>query len=337
LHIHFGLDHLVAEWPRALVCIGTFDGVHRGHQAVIGRSVAKARALGVPCVLVTFDRNPAAILAPHKAPKAIGSIEGNLAEFANLGVDVSLVLPFTRQLADTSAEEFYETVLRREVRAEAIVIGHDFAFGHDRIGTPDWLRERIDTEVVPAFLIDGRRVSSTDIRNAVAEGRVAEAAELLGRPFSIPGVVVHGEKIGRQLGYPTANIARSFDQVMPANGIYAGDLLITGDLPRSPQGSRPYADQPNQEQITNDLPRSPQGSRPYAGQLYRAAISIGVRPTFEGTTRTIEAFLLDYKGEDFYGRSVTLSLTQRIRDEQRFESVELLKEQMARDVEAARG
>lgn len=300
MHIHFGLDHLVAEWPRSLVCIGTFDGVHRGHQAVIGRSVEKARGLGVPCVLVTFDRNPAAILAPERAPKAIGSIEGNLAQFAKLGVDVALVLPFTRALADTSADDFYQRVLKEEVRADAVVIGHDFAFGHDRVGTPEWLSQRIDTEVVPPFLVEDRRVSSTDIRNAVSEGRLEEAASLLGRPFEIPGVVVHGEKIGRTLGYPTANLARSFDQVTPANGIYAGDFHM-------------------------------------GSQSYRAAVSIGVRPTFEGTTRSIEAFLLDYKGEDFYGRSATLTLTQRIRDEQRFESVELLKEQMARDIEVARG
>lgn len=300
MHVHFGLDHLHAEWPHALVCIGTFDGVHLGHQAVIRRSIAKARALGVPCVLVTFDRHPAAILAPERAPLAIGSIEGNLAEFEALGVDIALVLPFTRDLANTSADDFLEVVLRGRVGAKSIVIGHDFAFGHDRVGTPSWLGERIETEVVPPFEVAGKRVSSSEIRNAVANGDVEHAAELLGRPFAISGVVVHGEKIGRQLGYPTANLARSFRQVMPANGIYSGDFTL-------------------------------------AGRAYRAAVSVGVRPTFHGTTRTIEAFLIEYEGDEFYGRSATLTFVKRIRDEQRFESIELLKEQMARDVEVARG
>lgn len=300
MHVHFGLDHLVAEWPEALVCIGTFDGVHLGHREVIRRSVQKARGLGIPCVLVTFDRHPAAILAPEKAPLAIGSIEGNLAEFESLGVDVALVLPFTRSLADTTAEEFYQRVLVQRIGAKSIVIGHDFAFGHDRQGTPEWLQERIETEVVPAFLVEGERVSSRMIRQAVSDGQVEYAAQLLGRPFAISGVVVHGEKIGRQLGYPTANIARSFRQVMPANGIYSGDFIA------------PFG-------------------------IYRAAISVGVRPTFNGTTRTVEAFLINYEGEEFYGQSATLTFVKRIRDEQRFESVDLLKEQMARDVEVARG
>lgn len=300
MHVHFGLDHLVAEWPRALVCIGTFDGVHLGHRAVIARSVEKARAQGTPCVLVTFDRHPAAILAPDKAPLAIGSIEDNLAQFAALGVDVALVLPFTRELADTSADDFFEQVLKQSIRADSIVVGHDFAFGHDRVGTPDWLHEKIETEMVPPFLVEGERVSSSSIRRAVTNGRVEDAARLLGRPFSIPGVVVHGQKLGRQLGFPTANLARSFRQVMPADGIYSGEFI-------------------------------------FGGGSYPSAISIGVRPTVDGTTRTIEAFLIDYKGEEFYGQSASLTLVKRIRDEQRFESIDLLKEQMARDVEIARG
>ena len=193
---------------------------------------------------------------------------------------------------------FLDTALVGALRATRIVVGHDFAFGKGREGTPEWLKERIQTDVVPPFEIHGTRVSSSAIRSAIESGQIEEAGRLLGRPFAISGIVVEGQKLGRQLGYPTANLARSFDQVTPAHGIYIG-----------------YA-------------KTPHG-------VFRTAVSIGVRPAVGGTLQTIEAFLLDYPGYDLYGRSISVSLHRRIRDEQNFSSLEALKDQIARDVAEA--
>jgi riboflavin kinase/FMN adenylyltransferase len=299
MQVHFGVELLAAEWTGAVACIGTFDGVHLGHQAVIRNAVEQAKAREWPCVLVTFDRHPAHILAPEKCPKPIAALQTNFAAFEKLGVAVAVILPFDYELSQTSAEDFFSGILIEKIHARSIVVGHDFAFGHNRVGTPDWLRTRIETTVVPAFEVDGRRVSSSEIRRDIQSGKVEDAGRLLGRPFEIPGVVVAGKKLGRQLGYPTANIARSFDQVLPAYGIYSGEL-------------------------TCDL------------GTFRAAVSIGTRPAVAGDAMTIEAYLLDFPGDSLYGMPVNLRLTTRVRDERNFESLDALKAQIARDVEEIR-
>lgn len=299
MQVHFGIEMLEAEWPGAIACIGTFDGVHLGHQQVIGTAVAMAQEDERPCVLVTFDRHPAHVLAPDKCPKAIAALQTNLRQFERLGVATAVILPFDRSLSETSASDFFQTILRRKIRADAIVMGHDFAFGHNREGTAEWLGERIAATVVPAFQIGGRRVSSSEIRRDIQSGRVEVAARLLGRPFEIPGVVVAGKRLGRQLGYPTANLARSFDQVLPALGIYAGEMDTKFGT-------------------------------------FAAATSIGVRPTIGPGDVTIEAYLLGYPGDSLYGLPVSLRLLHRVRDEQAFESLEALKAQIAEDVEKTR-
>jgi riboflavin kinase/FMN adenylyltransferase len=300
MQTHFGIDLLEAEWPRAVACIGTFDGVHLGHAQVISSAVSSARDRGLPAVVITFDRHPAAVLAPDRCPLAVASIRSNLERFAELGVAASLVLPFDRALADTRAEDFLLTVVRNAVKADLLVVGHDFAFGHDRVGTADWLKDRIETVVIPPYEVDGVRVSSSSVRRAIAAGQMREAHTWLGRPFAIEGVVVHGAAMGRKLGYPTANLARSFRQVTPGDGVYVGTA-------RCSEGS------------------------------YRAAISVGLRPTIDATTRTIEAYLLDYKGDSLYGQSIALDFERRLRDQVKFDSLESLKEQMAKDVAEARG
>ena len=191
-------------------------------------------------------------------------------------------------------------VLRCQLGAEHIVVGHDFAFGHDRMGTPEWLTDRISTEIVPAFEVDGHRVSSSSIRRAISNGQLEAATSWLGRPFAIEGVVVHGAQLGRKLGYPTANIGRSFDQITPCEGVYAGEAHTSRGR-------------------------------------YLAAISIGGRPTIDATSRTLEAYLLDYKGESLYGTSITLDIWRKLRDQVKFDDLEALKEQMAKDVVAVRG
>jgi riboflavin kinase/FMN adenylyltransferase len=295
MQVHFGEELLHAEWHSAVGCLGTFDGVHLGHQEVIRRAVELARNRGLPCVLITFDRHPAAILKPERCPKAIASLRANLEQIARLGVSCALVLPFTHELSQTSAIDFFEKVLVDEVKSTALVVGHDFAFGKGREGTTDWLSNRTETIVVPPFEIGGKRVSSSRIRAAIASGDVAAAAGWLGRPFSLEGAVVGGQKLGRQLGFPTANLARSYDGILPQDGIYGGVAhLMFGS--------------------------------------YRAAISIGFRPTVGGSHRTVEAYFLDYPGKECYGHSVVLEFASRIRAEEKFESLDDLKVQMAQDV-----
>lgn len=295
MQVHFGEELIRAEWTRAVACLGTFDGVHRGHRQVIGTAVDRAKERGLPCVLVTFDRHPAATLAPERCPKAIAPLASNIKAFESLGVSVALILPFTRELSETTAQTFLDHVLIGEARAEMLVVGHDFAFGKGREGNAEWLRPRIETEVIPPFEIDGHRVSSSEIRLAVETGQIEKANKLLGRPFSLMGVVVGGQRLGRQLGYPTINLARSYDGVLPRDGIYAG-------MAETSQGT------------------------------FKAAISVGLRPTVDGNHRTVEAYLLDYPGTEIYGSSVDLAFHRRLRDEEKFDSLDALKDQMAQDV-----
>lgn len=295
MQVHFGFDLLRAEWDSSVVCIGTFDGVHLGHREVIGRAVRLARASEMPSVLVTFDRHPASVIAPERKPPSIDSLYQNCERFSELGVSVCVVLAFTEELMNTPAERFFEESLKGRLRAKKMVVGHDFAFGHGREGTAEWLAARIPTEVVPPFEIDGQRVSSSAIRRAVVAGRPDLAAKWLGRPFETTGVVVVGARLGRTLGFPTVNIARSFDQVTPADGVYAGFC-------RTVNGT------------------------------YAAAINVGKRPSVDGKSRTIEAYLIDYPGESLYGTAVRLAIVERLRDEKRYERLEELIAQMAADV-----
>lgn len=297
MQVHFGIDGLIPEWTQCVGCIGTFDGVHLGHQAVIAHAVRLAAEREQPCALITFDRHPAAILHPQGCPQAIASLAHNLRQFESLGVAVTLVLAFDENLSQTSAELFLERILIGAIRCGDVVVGHDFAFGKDRKGTPEWLASRLEVESIPPFEIGGKRVSSSAIRFAVSEGQVDEAMRLLGRPFAVEGVVVAGQRLGRQLGFPTINLARSFNQVTPADGIYAG-------VCRTSLGS------------------------------YPAAVSVGVRPAVGGGPRTIEAYLLDYGGASLYGQSVELDLHTRLREERQFDTLDELKAQIANDVKA---
>ncbi|MBS1723742.1 MAG: bifunctional riboflavin kinase/FAD synthetase [Armatimonadetes bacterium] len=299
MKVFFGTDLVTATWPAATICIGVFDGVHLGHQTVIRSAVEKARENGEPCALVTFDRHPAWILAPDRVPASLATLSQNLEQFARMEIDIGVVLPFNRAIADTSADEFFGQTLLGKLHAARVVVGHDFAFGHDRAGTTAWLSQRIETHVVPPFEMDGHRVSSTEIRSAVATGDMVLAGRLLGREFSLQGIVVPGEQLGRTLGFPTANVAADPLQALPADGVYAASCA-------TPFGR------------------------------FLAATSIGTRPTVGGKGRTIEAYLIDYPGQLLYGRSVEVSFKNRIRDELHFEHVDALVEQIGKDVEAVR-
>lgn len=296
---HFGLARFAPTWAGSVVCLGTFDGVHTGHQKVIRTATEEARRREQPCLVVTFDRHPFAVVRPEALPPYVSTLSQNLGVMEGLGVDHVLVLPFTYELSQTPAETFLQHILRDALRANFMVMGHDMAFGKGREGTGTWLQDRLAATIVEPFEIRGQRVSSSAIRQAIKEGEVAQAKEWLGRPFALDGTVVSGERMGRTLGFPTANLSLTENQVLPKVGIYAG-FAMTEHGP------------------------------------YQAAISVGRRPTFGEFGVTIEAFLLDYPGNSLYGTSLRLSFEDWVRDEHKFDSIDELKRQMALDVERVR-
>ena len=299
MQVHFGVELLHPEWHQAVVCIGTFDGVHLGHQQVIQTAVHQAKKLEIPVIVVTFDRHPSVVLNPSRAPKAIASLKMNLEQLQSHGVGLTVVVPFNAWLSRMSAQEFLDTILLEKLKANCLVVGHDFAMGNGREGNTEWLQGHLETIIVPPFEMSGVRVSSTSIREAIGSGDLATANCQLGRGFEVQGFVEHGQKLGRELGFPTANIARSFDQVMPRDGVYASQFFVDG-------------------------------------QDYKCALAIGTRPAVGGSDRTIEAHLLDYPGHSLYGQHVRLRLESYLRPEANFSSIEALKEQMSKDVESVR-
>jgi riboflavin kinase/FMN adenylyltransferase len=226
-------------------------------------------------------------------------VGSRLARFEQIGVDVVVICTFDHAFSEITREEFLADVILDKLNASHVVVGHDFAFGKGRGGTTDWLASQIHTTVIPKYMLEGRRVSSSEIRGDIEEGKVAEAAVLLGEPFALTGIVVPGNGLGRKWEMPTANIALPVEMLVPKIGIYAGWAV-------TPFG--PYA----------------------------AAISVGNRPTIPGAGFAIEAFLLEYPGQDLYGRAISLSFVSRIRDEATFSTETELVDQMRLDVAKTR-
>ena len=297
-----GLDQYPADAPPSVVAQGTFDGMHLGHQAVIRTAVERARTRGVQPVAVTFDPNPLAVLRPAEAPPEILPLDERLARIAELGPKVCLVIPFTPAFAEVEAEAYVREVLLGLLRAREIVVGFNHAFGRGARGTPELLGRVVEpagvrVHVVPPLRVDGVAVSSTSIREALRQGDVRQAASLLGRAYALRGVVVRGEARGRALGFPTANLVAPAGLPL-ADGVYAARAT-------------------------------------WDGAAAPAVVNLGVRPTFDGVTRLVEAHLLDVS-PDLYGRRLTLAFVERIRGERRFDSVDALRAQIADDVGAAR-
>jgi riboflavin kinase / FMN adenylyltransferase len=284
----------------AILTIGAFDGVHRGHQYLIREVVDRARRRDYAAVVITFDPRPQVVLRPGSKQLTDGEQKARIIKA--LGPDVLVILPFSRELAAVPAGQFLLAVLEHINLAE-IWIGADFAFGHNREGTVDFLirsgqRSGFGMHVVARQQFDGVPISSTAVRTLLEEGDVSAAARLLGHYFRVPGTVVRGAGRGVELGFPTANLTTEATQQVPATGIYAGFLELEGVR------------------------------RP-------AAISVGYNPQFDGTELSVEAYVLDFAG-DLYGQAVCLDFVGRVREERRFESVEGLIAAMGKDVAAVR-
>jgi riboflavin kinase / FMN adenylyltransferase len=303
-----------ADFGPSVVAIGKFDGVHAGHRAVITRARADAAATGARVVAVTFDRNPLSILRPESCPPSLIGVTQKLDLLADAGVDATLMLTFDEALASLSARAFVEHVLVGSLAVRTVLVGEDFRFGSGGAGDPGLLREMgselgFDVDVVDDVRsMDGdRRVSSTWVRELLADGDVEGAGRLLGHPHAVRGEVVHGLKRGRELGFPTANLSTALEGFVPADGVYAGWLVDEG-----------IAD-----------------SRP--GTRHPAAISVGTNPTFDDVlTRQVEAYVLDETDLDLYGHHVEVEFAARIRGMVAFDGIEALVAQMTDDVARVR-
>ncbi len=287
----------------AAVTVGNFDGVHRGHQALVEAVVEEARAHAGEAVALTFDPHPSRVLAPERAPASLMTVEQRAEILGALGMSRLAVLPFTRELSHEPAEEFVRKVLVQALGSRMVVVGFNFRFGRDRAGDVAALQDLgrrlgFGVRALPPVLSDGAPVSSTRVREAVLRGSVEAARELLGRSYFVDGAVVRGLGRGRSLGIPTANLD-PVNEILPGGGVYAARCRVEG------------------------------------GGEVSAVVNVGRRPTFGGGAMLLEAHLLDFQG-DLYGSRLRVGFERRLRDEARFPDAEALRRQILRDIEAAR-
>jgi riboflavin kinase/FMN adenylyltransferase len=299
-----GVHDFPASARGAIVTVGNFDGVHLGHQSLLGRLRAKAGAAGVPALAITFDPHPVALLRPEAAPVPLLWLEREIALLREAGATEVAVFRTGPWLLELSAREFFDRIVTNQLAARGIVEGPNFAFGHDRRGDVGvlgaWCAQAgIDFEVVEAAVVDDRLISSSLIRECVSQGRVQEAARFLGRPHRIRGSVGQGAGRGTGLGFPTVNLA-GIDTLVPAEGVYAGFARIDGQGPAWP-----------------------------------AACNLGSNPTFGDQAQKVEAHLIGFTG-DLYGRSVELDFLERLRSTRKFSGRDELLQQIQADVDQSR-
>ena len=295
-----------SDLPRGGVCtIGNFDGVHRGQRAILDRVTARAEELNAPSVVVTFDPHPLTVLAPERAPVALTTPKQKERLLEEAGVSVILVVRFTPELSRVPARTFVRELLRDKLGIQEIYVGSGFSFGHKREGNLALLQEMgqelgFTAEGVDEVLSGGEPISSTRIRRAIGEGNVVEAAEMLGRPYSIEGVIARGDRMGQKLGWPTINLM-SDNKLPPADGVYACRVFF-----------------------------------PSYPATFDCVTNIGTRPTvYENYQRVVESHILDFKA-NVYGQRVELAFHKRLREERIFPTVMDLSSQIGRDVEATR-
>jgi len=297
-----GLESFPPDAGPSAVALGAFDGIHLGHRAILGTAVAHARQGKLSALACTFDRHPMEVLQPDRAPLPITTLDERLELIAGTGIDTTVVLPFTPAVAGIEAKAFVHDVLVGTLKAREIVVGFNHRFGRGARGDAQLLETlagplRFRAHIVPALMVDGVAVSSSEIRSALQRGDLPAAARLLGRPYSIRGEVVRGAGRGRTLGFPTANIRTERPLGLPV-GVYVCRVQV---------GARDH----------------------------QAVVNVGFRPTFGVNELAVEAHVLDFAG-DLYEATVTLTFVRRLREERKFPSVDALKEQIALDVAAAR-
>jgi riboflavin kinase/FMN adenylyltransferase len=307
-----GLDDVPGGWGHCVVTIGVFDGVHRGHASIIRKAVAQADATDVPSVLITFVPHPSEVVRPGTHPPVLTTIVRRAELVEELGIDVFCAIPFTLELSHMQPDEFAHYALVERLHASGVIVGENFRFGSKAAGDVALL-ERLGRTFgftahgIPLLTDDDTPISATHVRSCVQAGDMAAAADALGRPHRVDGVVERGDQRGRDLGFPTANLRTDQWAAVPADGIYAGRVVQLDEWGRT-------------------LP---------APALGIAAISVGTNPTFEVRQRRVEAFILDFDA-DLYGREIGIEFVHRLRGMERYESVEALVGQMAADVEQAR-
>jgi riboflavin kinase / FMN adenylyltransferase len=301
MRLFHGTDSASIARPTILT-LGVFDGLHLGHQLIIRTVVERARATASVPTVITFDPHPRAVLHPESAPPLLQTFDQKIEAFGVLGLEQTIVIHFTRGFAQVRAEDFLRDVVRDRLQAREVYLGRGFAFGHNREGNIELLKKvsgqlSFHAEEVAEVGLRGQRISSSRIRGLLAEGRVNLARRMLGRPYGVEGSVVRGQERGRLLGFPTANL-RPQNRVIPRTGVYVTATLIEGEWRRS---------------VTN----------------------VGTRPTFETTTEhSVETYVINWSG-DLYGDVVRVRFLHRLRDEQKFASVDNLKRQIEHDLNRA--
>ncbi len=304
MQVWHGLDSLPPTVGPCVAAVGTLDGVHRGHAVLLARGRAHADRLKQPFVVVTFDPHPAYVLRPQNPPKMLGTISDRIALLEQHGADSVLVIPFTSELSEVAHDVAERAILVHALSVSVVVVGENFRFGHKALGTVEMLQEAgrkygFEVDSVALKKDEVAPFSSTRVRQLLAAGEVAEAAEVLGRPFALTGPVVRGEQRGRDLGFPTANLDPPPELAVPADGVYAG-WLVDGT------------------------------------ERHPAAISVGDNPTFVGASRRVEAYVLDRTDLDLYGKRVTIEFVAWIRAMEPFAGVDHLIGAMHSDVAATR-
>ena len=309
MHYWKGLEAVPAAAGPTVVTIGNFDGVHRGHCEVLEQAVYRARELAAKSVAITFDPHPALVHRPDQAPELIMGLADRIDLLDAVGLDAVLMIHYTLDFAENSADDFVREIFVEKLGAVAVVVGHDVRFGKDNAGDFEFMQQlgiKYGFDVIGVEDVgDKRRLSSTWVREELSAGNVEGAAEILGRPHRMRGEVVHGAARGRELGFPTANLAADATGIIPADGVYAGWLVDEADM------------------------------------RWPAAISVGSNPTFEGVSRVVEAHVIDRPTEDFgdfdlYGQQVVVEFVKHLRPMVAYRGIEALIEQMNEDVEQTR-